>query len=122
MVDPSRALYRSRGLDYFPRAHIGGGTDSRMRKTVITLTAALALLVPASASADAGWMLTPSTVDFGRQVVGTTGQATVELTNDMGAPFEVLIIGAAVFAILVIRALTARQDRKNELIATGQLV
>lgn len=34
----------------------------------------------------------------------------------------VLIIGAAVFAILVIRALTARQDRKNELIATGQLV
>ena len=33
----------------------------------------------------------------------------------------VLVIGAGVFAIQVIRGITARQDQKNELIATGQL-
>jgi Domain of unknown function (DUF4328) len=32
-----------------------------------------------------------------------------------------LLIGAAVLAVLVVRAVTARQDRKNELIASGQL-
>jgi hypothetical protein len=33
----------------------------------------------------------------------------------------VLLIGAAILAILVVREVTARQDRKNELIATGRL-
>ena len=32
-----------------------------------------------------------------------------------------LLIGAAVLAVLVVRTVTARQDRKNELITTGQL-
>jgi hypothetical protein len=33
----------------------------------------------------------------------------------------VLVIGAAALAILVVRDTTARQDRKNDLIASGQI-
>ena len=46
-----------------------------------------------------------------------TGMAAVIVDILKGAAY----VGAAFVAILVIRQLTARQDRKNELIATGQL-
>jgi Domain of unknown function (DUF4328) len=39
----------------------------------------------------------------------------------MGIGGGLMLIGAAVLAVLVVREVTARQDRKNELIATGQL-
>jgi hypothetical protein len=51
-----------------------------MRRIVMALTAALVLVLPAAAAADARLVVTP--VDFGEQVVGTTtGQVPAKVTN-----------------------------------------
>jgi hypothetical protein len=48
------------------------------------------------------------------------GVATAGAWVDIGG--SLLLMSAAVLAILVVRGVTARQDRKQELIATGRLV
>jgi hypothetical protein len=52
-----------------------------MRRIVFGLAAALALLLPQTASADAGWVVSPSSFDFGAQIVGTSRTVPLELTN-----------------------------------------
>ena len=60
-----------------------------------------------------------SRISFQLARSGDAGTVAAGSVVDLAA--SALLIGAAVMAVLVVREVTARQERKNELIAAGQL-
>jgi hypothetical protein len=55
------------------------------------------------------------------QMSRSSDPGTLAASSSVDVASAVLLIAAAVLAVLVVRDVTRRQDRKNELIATGQL-
>jgi hypothetical protein len=66
----------------------------------------------------ASWLIGNWIASVGSRFVGGSDSIAADFIEMVG--FAV-IIGAAVLAILVVRDVTARQDRKQELIASGRL-
>jgi hypothetical protein len=55
------------------------------------------------------------------QMARSSDSGTVAAASGVDLASSIILIAAAVLAILTIRDVTRRQDRKNELIASGQL-
>jgi hypothetical protein len=66
------------------------------------------------------WLIGNLLSNIGTRLTGPAS-GTVATGDALIIVGTLLLIGSAVLAVLVVRAVTARQDRKNELIATGQL-
>ena len=64
------------------------------------------------------WLIGNWVAGFGSGLVGASNTAAGDLLNAVGLT---IVIAAAVLAVLVVREVTSRQERKQELIATGQL-
>jgi hypothetical protein len=67
------------------------------------------------------WLIGNLVSNIGSRLTGSTDSASVGAGELFIIVGNLLLIGSAVMAVLVVRAVTARQDHKNELIASGQL-
>jgi hypothetical protein len=67
------------------------------------------------------WLIGNLVSNIGNRLTSNTDSGAVAVGDSLIVVGNLLLIGSAVLAVLVVRAVTARQDRKNELIATGQL-
>ena len=67
------------------------------------------------------WLIGNFVTNIGSRLTSNKDAAAVSVGESLIIVGNLLLIGAALLAVLVVRAVTARQDRKNELIVTGQL-
>jgi hypothetical protein len=67
------------------------------------------------------WLIGNLVSNIGNRLTSNKDSGAVAVGDSLIVVGNLLLIGSAVLAVLVVRAVTARQDRKNELIASGQL-
>lgn len=67
------------------------------------------------------WLIGNVVSNLGNRVSNSKDVATAAVGDWISIAGILMNIGAAILAVLVVRDVTARQDRKNELIATGHL-
>jgi hypothetical protein len=67
------------------------------------------------------WLIGNLLSNIGSRLTSNSDSGAVATGDSLIIVGTLLVIGSAVLAVLVVRAVTARQDRKNELITTGQL-
>jgi hypothetical protein len=67
------------------------------------------------------WLIGNFVSNVGSRLTSNKDSGAVAVGDSLIVIGNLLLIGSAVLAVLVVRAVTARQDRKYELIETGQL-